>query len=104
MALRIDHTHAFSRTEARERMRALGDYLQNKHGLAVRWTSDDTAEIRGSYLVVQIEGSVSVSDGKVSFEGKDPGMLWRGKARDYLQNKLDKYLDPKTPHEALPRR
>ena len=38
------------------------------------------------------------------FEGKDPGMLWRGKAKDYLAAKLQKYLNPATRLEDLPTR
>ena len=84
-------------------MRALGEYFSNKHGLKVAWEGDDRATIRGKYLVVSIEGSVTLEPGKVVFDGKDPGMLWRGKARDYLKHKLEKYLDPKTSAADLPR-
>lgn len=103
MSLRIEHPCSIEIAEVRERIRALGDYLSNKHGLRVAWQGDDRATISGKYLVVTIEGSVTIAPGKVVFEGKDPGMLWRGKARDYLQNKLDKYLNPKTPLADLPR-
>ncbi len=103
MAFEIEHKHSFSVEEARARIGALGEYLQNKHGLSVSWTGDDTAKINGKYLVVTIEGSVEVKADKVSFSGKDPGMLWRGKAKDYLNNKLSKYLDAATDVEALPR-
>lgn len=104
MSFSIEQSHSLKHEEARERIRALGDYLSNKHGLSVRWTSDDSASISGKYLVVTIEGTATVEPGRVRFEGKDPGMLWRGKARDYLTAKLRKYLDPSTPVDALPRR
>lgn len=54
--------------------------------------------------MVSIEGSVSIEPSRVRFEGKDPGMLWRGKAKDYLAAKLQKYLNPATQLEDLPRR
>ncbi len=103
MAFELEQKHSFSVEEARERIAALGEYLQNKHGLAVTWTGDTTAKISGKYLVVTIEGTVLVQSDKVSFSGKDPGMLWRGKAKDYLSHKLGKYLDAGTKLDALPR-
>ncbi len=103
MSLRIEQPHSVPVEEARERIRALGDYLSKKHGLQVAWQGEDRATISGKYLVVTIQGSVEIQSGKVVFEGKDPGMLWRGKAKDYLQNKLTRYLDPKTPVSDLPR-
>ena len=104
MSFGIDHPHSLTREDARERIRALGEYLSNKHGIAVTWSSDDQAKISGKYLVVTIEGSVTIEDARVRFEGNDPGMLWRGKAKDYLSHKLEKYLDPKTPAPDLARR
>jgi hypothetical protein len=93
---------SLTQDDARARLGALGDYLQNKHGIAVTW-SGDRATVKGKYLVVAIEGALSFAAGKAVFEGKDPGMLWRGKAKDYLAEKLAKYLDPRTPLDALPR-
>lgn len=94
---------SLSQDDAKARLGALGDYLQNKHGIAVNWNGD-AATVRGKYLVVAIEGSLSFAGGKAVFEGKDPGMLWRGKAKQYLAEKLAAYLDAKTPLEQLPRR
>jgi hypothetical protein len=101
--LKIERSHELSDAEARTRMEALGDYLHNKYGLDVAWSAD-TATIRGRFMVVTIDGTVKCEPGRVVFEGKDPGMLWRGKAKDYLGHKLGKYLDPKTAADALPRR
>lgn len=104
MAFELEHAHKLSQEDARARLHALGEYLSNKHGLAVRWVGEDEATITGKYLVVSIEGTVSLRGERVRFSGKDPGMLWRGKAKDYLQGKLAKYLDPATALDALPRR
>lgn len=103
MSLSIDHAHSLPLDDARARIHALGEYLSNKHGISVTWEGDDRAKISGKYLVVSIEGSVTISDKNVRFEGKDPGMLWRGKAKDYLNAKLTKYLNPSTALDALPR-
>ncbi len=104
MSMVIEREHSLAEDEARARIRALGEYFSNKHGMTVTWTGDDVATIRGRYMVVTVEGSVTVSPGKVRFEGKDPGMLWRGKAKEYLGHKLDKYLNPSTPVDELPTR
>jgi Putative polyhydroxyalkanoic acid system protein (PHA_gran_rgn) len=101
--MHIDFPHRLPHEEARTRLQALGDYLNNKHGIGVSWQGDQ-AHIKGRYMVVSIEGTVSVGPDRVVFEGKDPGMLWRGKAKDYLTHKLGKYLDPATAPDQLPRR
>ncbi len=100
--LRIEHRHQLDAESARARVSALADYLHNKYGLNVSW-SGDTASITGKYLVVSIEGTVHLAPGVVTFEGSDPGMLWRGKAKEYLGQKLARYLDPATPIDKLPR-
>ncbi len=88
--------------EARDRLVALGEYLQNRHGIAVTW-SGDSATVKGKYMVVAIEGALKFAGQTAVFEGKDPGFLWRGKAKDYLHAKLKAYLDPATKLEDLPR-
>jgi len=103
MSFGIDHAHSLPIDDARARIKALGEYLGNKHGIGVSWTGENQAKISGKYLVVSIEGSVTVEEKRVRFEGKDPGMLWRGKAKDYLGAKLAKYLNPATKLEDLPR-
>jgi hypothetical protein len=100
--LKIEHPHGLSDGDAKARAMALGDYLQSKHGLTVSWEGG-RARISGRYLVVTIEGTVDVRPGVVVFEGKDPGLMWRNKARTYLERKLATYLDPGTPLESLPR-
>lgn len=104
MSLRIERPlGALSREDAKARLEALGEYFQNKHGLSVTWQGD-SASVRGKYLVVTIDGSLRFEGDKVVFEGQDPGMLWRGKAKDYLTEKLTKYLEPSRPLADLPRR
>jgi hypothetical protein len=104
MSFELSASHGLALPDARARLRALGDYLSNKYGLTVTWTGEDEASVTGSYLVVTISGSLRLTPTAVTFTGKDPGMLWRGKAKSYLQGKLDRYLNPSTPLDALPRR
>ena len=104
MAFELSFPYRLDRAEARARLHALSDYLGNKYGLSISWTGEDEATISGSYLVVTVQGSLRLGDSTVTFSGKDPGMLWRGKAKDYLLGKLEKYLNPATALDALPRR
>lgn len=100
--MQIEHAHSFSKEEAAARLQALGEYLQRKHGIQVSWTGD-RASFAGKYMVVKIQGEMTVDEKRVSFSGKDPGMLWRKKATAYIENKLRTYLDPNTALESLPR-
>lgn len=104
MAFDLSVPHGLELSDARARLHALGDYLRNKYGLAIQWTGEDEATVSGSYLVVTISGSLRLTPAGVNFTGKDPGMLWRGKAKDYLVRKLEKYLDPNVALGDLPRR
>lgn len=101
--MNIEYRHGLGKEDARSRLDALGEYLGNRHGIRVDWKADDRARFTGKYMVVSIEGELVLSDDKVTFSGKDPGMLWRKKAKSYIQDKLEAYLDPKTPVEKLPR-
>jgi hypothetical protein len=101
--MELEQSHTFDLGEARARIRALGDYLANKHGMSVQWHDDDRATIRGKYTVVSIDAEVHVQNGRVQVRGKDPGMLWRMPAKKYVGTKLARYLDPRESAEALPR-
>ena len=104
MAFELSAPHRLELSDARERLHALADYLSNKYGLTITWTGEDVASVSGSYLVVAISGNLRLTPANVTFTGKDPGMLWRGKAKEYLVRKLEKYLDPSVTLGDLPRR
>lgn len=101
--MELTHDHKFDETEARARVRALSDYLANKHGMTVAWLDDNRAHVKGKYTVVTIDAEVSVAGGTVRVSGKDPGMLWRAAAKKYISSKLARYLDPAESLDALPR-
>jgi hypothetical protein len=101
--MEIDHKHGLPLDEARARLRVLGEYLHNRHGIKVTWHDDDRARFSGKYLVVKIEGEMKVEASRVLFRGEDPGFLWRKKATEYIEGKLTSYLDPKKSLADLPR-
>jgi hypothetical protein len=100
--MEIDFPYELSDQDARGRLDILSQYLANKHGIAVTWVEPAKARFSGKYLVVRIEGELTLGGGRAKFRGEDPGFLWRGRAKEYIQNKLAAYLDPRTPADKLP--
>jgi hypothetical protein len=101
--MELSHNHQFDENEARQRIRALADYMQNRHGMQVTWTGDDAMHLRGKYTVVSIDAQVTLKPGVVHVLGKDPGMMLRATAKKYVGGKLANYLDPGVPLDQLPR-
>jgi len=100
--MEIDYRYALSDDDARSRLEILGQYLANKHGIQVTWLDRMRARFSGKYLVVKIDGEITLGNGRAQFRGEDPGFLWRNRAKDYIQGKLAKYLDPKAEPSQLP--
>lgn len=100
--MEIDFRYALSDQDARSRLEILGQYLANKHGIQVTWVDPTRARFAGKYLVVKIDGELTLGNGHAQFRGEDPGFLWRNRAKDYIQGKLAKYLDPKAEPSQLP--
>lgn len=100
--MEIDFKYVLSDTDARSRLELLGRYLETRHGIKVTWSEDSRAKFSGKYLMVKIEGELSLGNGRAQFKGEDPGFLLRSRAKDYIQGKLAKYLDPATPASDLP--
>jgi hypothetical protein len=101
--MEIDYRHSLADDEARARLKVLGEYLTNRHGIKVSWLDENRARFSGKYLVVKIEGELTMAAGIARFRGEDPGFLWRRKAVDYIEGKLAKYLDAKVSLADLPR-
>lgn len=100
--MEIDYSYSVSDTDAKSRLEILGTYLGNRHGIQVTWVDAKKAKFSGKYLVVRIDGELTLGNGRASFRGEDPGFLWRSRAKDYIQGKLAKYLDPSTETSQLP--
>ena len=81
--MEIDFPYALSEDDARSRLEILGKYLANRHGIQVTWLDGGRAKFHGRYLVVKIDGELTMGDGHARFKGEDPGFLWRGKAKSY---------------------
>lgn len=99
--MQFDFPHTVDIDEAHQRLKKLGAYLANRHGIQVAW-SGNQCTIDGNYLMVKIEGKMHIEEQRIHFDGRDPGMLWRKKAIKYLKEKLEAYLDADTPISELP--
>ena len=100
--MEIDFQYSLSDDDARSRLELLGAYLGNRHGIKVTWVEPHRATFSGKYLVVKIDGELRIGNGHCQFKGEDPGFLWRNRAKDYIQGKLAKYLDPSLQLAQLP--
>jgi hypothetical protein len=100
--MEIDFPYSLSDQDALGRLQLLGTYLSNRHGIKVTWLDGTRAKFNGKYLVVKIDGELTLGEGCARFRGEDPGFLWRNRAKDYIQGKLAKYLDPQAEPSALP--
>lgn len=100
--MEIDYPYTLSDDDARARLELLAKYLSNRHGINVTWVDPSRAKFHGRYLVVKIDGELTLGNGHARFKGEDPGFLWRSRAKDYIQGKLAKYLDPSAAAGELP--
>ena len=100
--MQIDFKYMVTDQDAKSRLLLLGQYLVNKHGIKVTWQAENKARFSGKYLLVKIEGELSVGNSRAQFKGEDPGFLLRARAKDYIHGKLAKYLDPKLSIAELP--
>ena len=58
----IDHTHALSKDEAKQRLQGLADKLASKYGVDARWTSDTESTLKGTGFT----GKITCGEDKVS--------------------------------------
>jgi uncharacterized heparinase superfamily protein len=98
--MKFDVPHSLPKEEARKRVERLMDDWSRKYGVKSQW-SGDSASVSGRVMGISLEASFQVREGSVSGEGTDPGMLLRSKAKQYIQNKFDAYLDPSKSTEDL---
>jgi hypothetical protein len=100
--MEIEFPYSLSDQDARSRLELLGAYLANRHGIRVTWLDSSRARFSGKYLVVRIDGELTLGNGLAQFKAEDPGFLWRNKAKDYIKGKLATYLDPQAELTRLP--
>ncbi len=92
--MKFEVPHSLPKDEAKQRVDQLLKYWHGKYGMKTEW-SDHSGKISGKIMGITIEADFTIADTAVQGEGTDPGMLLRGKAKSYLQEKFSSVLDPK---------
>lgn len=91
--LKFEVPHQLSKDEAVLRAKKLLEHWGKKHGIVTTWQGD-SAHLSGKVMGISLEANMSIDDKHVAGEATDPGMLLRGKARKYLEEKFAYALDP----------
>lgn len=90
----FEHSFELDDDEALERLRALTDYWEAKHGVPTVWDGS-TARLAGKKLGVRFDATVTVEGGRLRASVKAGFLAERLGARAYVERKLQDYLDPK---------
>ena len=91
--LKFNVPHTLTREDAKARVEELTRYWAQKHGVQISWAGE-SASFAGKVMGVSLQASIQVTDREVAGEATDPGLLLRGQARRYLEEKFKAYLDP----------
>lgn len=92
-ALNLKVEHAFSKETARERVAELLAYWQERFGLKSEWRGFRVF-LTGKVLGIAIRALFEIEDRDVVAMAQDPGTIFSGAARRYVDAKLRKYLSP----------
>ncbi len=91
--IQLTVAHHFERGVAKERVSQLLSYWNDRFQVKNEWHGDRVF-VSGSVFGVEIKALFEVTDDGVVCRSKDPGMVWRSKGAQYVENKLKKYLHP----------
>lgn len=92
-ALNLKVAHAFTRDAARERVAQLLRYWDERFGLKSEWHGFRVF-LTGKVLGIAIRALFEIDDANVVAMAEDPGTVFSGPARRYVDAKLRKYLNP----------
>lgn len=98
--LKFEVGHKLSKDEALSRAKKLLEHWGKKYGIATEWKGD-TAHLDGKVMGITINGHMTITDKAVVGEATDPGMLFRAKAKKYLEEKFTLALDPNRQPEEM---
>ncbi len=90
--MQIAHSHGLSDDEARQRVVALTDYWSTRYGMAGAWQGERYA-IRGKTKGIRFDATFALLPGTVRVDVDVP-FFARKIGRDYVERKLQDYLDP----------
>ncbi|MET0401586.1 MAG: polyhydroxyalkanoic acid system family protein [Cystobacter sp.] len=90
--MKFEIPHTLNKDQARQRVEQLLAYWKSKYGVQSNW-SGDGAKVSGKVMGISLDANFTITDGVIQGEGTDPGMLLRGKAKSYIQDKFSSVLD-----------
>jgi hypothetical protein len=90
--IEITVAHAFSRSDARERIVQLLDYWTTRFGVRASWAGFRVFLV-GQVWGIDFRGLFEIGEHEVAALAVDPGFL-RQRASSYVEQKLKKYLSP----------
>lgn len=96
----LDHPYTLDDSDACERLRALADYWQSKHGIKARWEGSDVF-FDGRVMGVSFDGKVTIGGGRVHADVRAGFLAEKLGAKAYVTRKLTDYLDPAKTVEEL---
>ncbi len=81
-AMEIDYPYSLSDQEAWSQLALLGGIPRRaRHGIKVTWVDATRARFSGKYLIVKIDGDLTLGNGHAQFKGEDRAFLWRNRAK-----------------------
>jgi hypothetical protein len=98
--MQFEKPHSFTQEEALTRLQALTDYWSAKHGVQISW-SGNTGQVKGKVKGVKFEGTMTVTGDLLTADIKAGFLAEKLGGKQYVESKLDDYLDPSNSVEAL---
>lgn len=98
--MKVQHAHSFDREEARKRLEVLTNYWSTKYGMSSRW-SGDTVHVNGKVKGIKFEGDIQVTDSGIAGDVKAGFLAEKLGGKQYVEQKLQEYLDPGNTIEVL---
>jgi len=98
--MKLDHPHSFSKEEALARVQALTEYWATKHGVHISWDGN-RARVDGKVRGITFSGAFTVDGAHVAGDVKAGFLAEKLGGRQYVEGKLQDYLDPANSLEVL---
>ena len=99
--IKFEVPHKLPKDEVKRRLEMLGEHWGTKYGVKTEWTGENQAKIQGKAMGLTINANLNIAEASVHGEATDPGFLFRDKAKKYLTEKFNFYLDPSKTLEEL---
>jgi hypothetical protein len=101
--MRLERKHSYPLTEAVDRVRALVDYWDKRHGVKTTWTGNSAA-VAGKVKGVRFSAEFTVGEGEIVAEVEVGFLAEKLGGKSYVNRKLDEYLDPQNTLASLQQR